>query len=201
MIRLGVEIRDTAGPQLRELLRHLEANPDAVLMPAARYGARLLKRYYRKLDQEKPNRLGGTRQHWWQKVASSVNNPVLTNRTRADIAITRPGLALKVEGGTVRPTSSKALAIPIHRDSYSVWASDWDKRFPHRPLFPIRGKRNALLAENIGPGKLQPLYVLKKRQEIPADPDALPPAEDLETPLVRYARQRLGTLIRRTRKS
>lgn len=196
MIRLGVQIRDAATPQLQGLSAELR-RPEALLMPAARYGATLLKRYYRKLDTERPNKLGGTRQHWWQKVASSVNNPILNNPTEAAIAITQPGLALQVEGGTVRPRTAKALAIPIHRDSYAVWARDWRERFPHRPLFPIRGKRSMLLAEADGDG-VRPLYVLKKSQKIPADPDALPPAEDLETPLVRYARQRLGTLIRRT---
>jgi hypothetical protein len=196
MIRLGVEVRDAASPQLRALGAELQ-RPEALLLPTARMGATLLRRYYRRLDNRQPNKLGGTRQHWWSKVASSVNNPILLDRSSASIAITQPGIALQVEGGTVRPRTAKALAIPIHRDSHGVWARDWKERYPHRPLFPIRGKRNMLLAEAEGDG-VRPLYVLKKSQEIPADPEALPPAKDLGTPLVRYARARLATMIRRT---
>jgi len=196
MIRIELGIRDGATPALDALGRELE-RPEALLLPVARQGATLLRRYYRALDDRRPNKLGGVRQHWWQKVASSVNAPVLAGRSAARIAITQPGMGLRVQGGTVRPRSSKALAIPIHRDSYGIWARDWQARHPERPLFPIRGRRNMLLAETEGEG-LRPLYVLKKSQKIPADPDALPGAGDFETPLVAYARRRLGTLIRRT---
>lgn len=200
MIRMGVEIRDAAGPALAALGSRLR-RPEALLMPVARHGTALLARYYRRLDRERPNKLGGTRQHWWRQVAESVHNPVLRDASEAQIAITQPGLAMKLEGGTVRPRTARALAIPIHADSYGVWARDWDERYPQRPIFPIRGARNALLAEAVGTDQVRPLYVLKKSQKIPADPAALPGAEDFSAPLVRYAQQRLGRLLRRGRAS
>lgn len=199
MIRIELGFNDGATPKL-EALAAAFARPESLLLPVARQGATLLKRYYRGLNARKPNRLKGTRTNWWRGVASSVNNPVIRDRTSATIAITEPGLGLHVQGGTVRPRERKSLAIPIHADSHGVWARDWNERNPQRPLFKIRsGKGNDLLAVRDGDGDgVLPMYVLRKSAEIPADPDALPSAKDFETPLVRYAHQRLGTLVRRT---
>lgn len=197
MIRVELGFNDGATPKLEALAAAL-ARPQSLLLPVAREGATLLKRYYHGLNDRKPNRLKGTRTNWWHGVASSVNKPVIRDRTSATIAITEPGLGLHVSGGTVRPRERKSLAIPIHADSHGVGARDWDKRNPSRRLFKFRSKKgNDLLGVRHGDGVL-PMYVLRKSAEIPADPDALPSAKDFETPLVQYARQRLATLIRRT---
>lgn len=196
MIAVELGLNDGATPRLRALGAML-GRPEALLLPTARQGATLLRRYYRGLDGAKANRLGGARTHYWQKVASSVNNPVLRDRTGAGIAIGQAGLGLHVSGGTVRPREKQWLAIPIHAESHGVWARDWRARHPDRPLFRIRGKRNLLLAEAVGDG-VRPLYVLKKEQQIPPDPEALPAAKNFETPLVRFARKRLDQLLRKS---
>ena len=217
MMNLGIqiEIKDELQPSLRQLER-LATDPDALVLPVARQGASYLRGYYRGRNEAEPNRLGGRRTYWWNKVASSVENPILRSPTEAAVSITQPGMALKVHGGTVRPKNAKALAIPIHGDAHGVMARDWNAGHPERPLFMIRSGSRVFLAAKVadsrsgaqrrktgahsqigGRRRLQLLYILKKSQEIPRDPAALPAAEHFGDPLMRYAQQRLSTLIRR----
>lgn len=199
MIRMGVEIRDLAGPELARLGRALKNPGRSVLLPAARFGRTALMRYYRALDARKPNRLGGKRTHWWRGVATSVQNPVLRSEGEALIAITQPGLAMRADpqGGVVRPREKEFLAIPIHKESHGVWARDWKARHPDRPLFRIRSRKgNDLLMVKKGDG-ISPRYLLRKEARIPHDPEALPGSEDFGEPVRAYVRRRIAEVLRR----
>lgn len=200
MLRMGVEIRDLASPELARLGRALKNPGRSVLLPAARFGRTVLMRYYRALDTRKPNRLGGKRTHWWRRVATSVENPILRSEGEALIAITQPGLAMRADpqGGTVRSRrAGGSLAIPIHGESHGVWARDWNARHPDRPLFRLRSaKGNDLLMVKEGDG-ISPRYLLRKEARIPHDPEALPGDKDFGEPVRAYVRRRIAEVLRR----
>lgn len=194
---LSIRVFDRASPAVRAMAETL-ARPEALLLPVARKGANLLRQHYRQMESAAPNKLGGKRTHWWRQVGESVNNPILTSPTAAQIEITQPGAALRLHGGTVRPRESSALAIPIHRESYGIWARDWQKQHPERPLFKIRGARGVYLAASPrGSKRLQILYVLRGVAQIPPDPRVLPDSQEFGASLSAYAEQRLATLLRR----
>lgn len=212
-MRLGLEIKLSEGGQ-SELMRLSMGlkRPEALTKAVARQAANLLRRHYRAVDARRPNRLGGPRQHWWARVASSVQNPVLRSPGEAVVAVTAPGIALRAKGGTVRPVQAAALAIPIDRESYGVWARDWEAGHPGRPLFQIRSPRGTFLAARVGDSRraaarregaqsqvrerprIKVLYVLKRSAKIGRDPDALPHGEDFEGRLLDFARQWVETL-------
>jgi hypothetical protein len=210
---LSISILDKASPELRRFAAQIQ-NPDALLLPVARQAANLLKKHFRGLETTRPNQLGGERQHWYARVAESVNNPVVLDSTAASVAITQPGLALRVYGGVVRAKTGKGLAIPVAAESYGIWARDWRRRHPDMPLFKIRGARGMYLAakvgdtrskaairkrgarSNVGDRRFKILYVLRTSVKIPADPSLLPPAEQFRSSLQQYAAQRLETLKR-----
>lgn len=195
---LRVNLFDGVSPTLRDLAQQLP-RPEALLLPVARKGATLLRQHYRGMDSAAPNKIGGARTHWWRQVGESVNNPILTSPTEAAIAITQKGVVLRLHGGTVRPVERDALAIPIHRESYGIWARDWKNQHPDRPLFRIRGPRGVFLAASFkGSKRLQILYVLRGSAQIPPDPRVLPDSQEFNASLRAYAEQRLGTLLRRS---
>ncbi len=194
---LSINVLDRASPAIRNLAAQL-TRPESLLLPVARKGASLLRQHYRQMETTAPNKLGGKRTHWWRQVGDSVNNPFLTSPGQAQIAITQPGASLRLHGGSVRPKERAALAIPIHRESYGIWARDWKNQHPDRPLFRIRGPRGVFLAASFpGSRRLQVLYVLRGAVQIPPDPRVLPDSQEFESRLRAYAEQRLGTLLRR----
>lgn len=195
---LSINVLDGASPVIRAWAAQL-ARPEALLLPVARKGATLLRQHYRRMEATAPNKLGGKRTHWWRQVGESVSNPILTSPSAAQISITQPGAALRLRGGPVRPRERAALAIPIHRESYGIWARDWKQQHPDRPLFRIRGARGVYLAAKFpGSARLQILYVLRGVVQIPPDPRVLPDSQEFHASLRTYAEQRLGTLLRRT---
>lgn len=197
-IGLSIDLRDKVTDTL--IAAHAELQrPEALLLPVARQGANLLRRHYRKLEMNAPNKLGGPRQHWWRQVGESVHNPVLVSPSMASIEITQPGVALRLHGGTVNAKPGKALAVPINRMSYGIWARDWGSQHPDRPLFKIKGPRGVYLAAKAGEGssRLLVLYKLLRQVEIPPDSRVLPPAQEFQASLATYAAQRLNTLLNR----
>lgn len=195
---LTIDLRDPVSEVLSRVVSKLR-RPEALVLPVARQAANLLRRHYRKLEQTAPNKMGGVRTHWWRQVHDSVHNPIMVSATAAAVAITQPGVVLRLKGGTVRPKQARALAIPVNRISYGVWARDWAFQHPDRPLFKIKGPRGTYLAAKAGEGskRLVVLYRLATRAEIPPDPRVLPEAQEFQASLRSYAAQRLLTLINR----
>jgi hypothetical protein len=82
--------------------------------------------HFRAKDKNEPNKLGGTRQHYWLGVASSVQNPVLENGdTQARVSITDPTIAQKVFGGVITAKRAKFLTIP---NAGGLWENSGDVR-------------------------------------------------------------------------
>jgi hypothetical protein len=210
---ISIAVFDKATPELLALVGQIK-DPGSLLLPVARQGSNILRRHFRDLDTSRPNRLGGMRQHWYSRVAESVANPAVESPALATIDIAQQGFALRLRGGIVRPLNASALAIPVAKESYGVWARDWIQQHPDMPLFKIRGARGMYLAtrvgdtrskgasrkrgasSSIGPRRLKILYVLRQSVKIPADPSLLPPAEQFRASLCTYAQQRLATLIK-----
>lgn len=81
-----------------------------------------------------------------------------------------PGARLHQEGGTVRPTRAKALAIPVTPEAVRAGSA---RRFPRR-LFALgakaAGKGKGALAESDGRGGVKVHYLLRQSVDVPARP-------------------------------
>lgn len=89
------------------------------------------------------------------------------------------GLRLHQEGGSIRPTSARALTIPMTAEARGLRAAEFARR---RPLFRVGN----MLAFRDKRGKLHAAYALKRSVFVPPlksrrGHDALPTAEQLGT--------------------
>ena len=127
--RLAVEVE---APQIREA--------------AGLAGVEEVKAHVTKLDAERPNKLGGKRQHFFAQAAESA----LWLEQGADVIIDVPeplGLRQAIQGGPIEPGEGKKyLTIPAIAEAYGHRAREFDNL---RPLFRrVAGKVEAFaLAE------------------------------------------------------
>jgi len=89
------------------------------------------------------------------------------NVTGAAATSDKPQARILDQGGTIRPKTAKALAIPITPHAKNLWPREW----PQEKLSLVVNKKTgkALLAETVGEGKSAKLiyhYVLLKKAEI-----------------------------------
>lgn len=76
-----------------------------------------------------------------------------------------PHARIQDQGGTIRPRTAKALAVPLTSEAKSRWPRDWPAK--QLRLIVLRGK--ALLVEVLGKGKsarIKTHYVLKDQVTI-----------------------------------
>lgn len=152
--------------------------PDAVLKVAGREGANRLRAHFRRLDREKPNKMGARREHFWLQVGRSITQPkVDAPRGRITISITDPRFAQKLYGGVIRAKRGRFLTIPVSREAYGRSASVFEREEGVNLVF-IRQRNRALLASVRGVDRLQVEYILTPQVRQERDPDALP---DLDT--------------------
>lgn len=152
-------VRDDVTPDLMRLLRSV---------PAVRKIAGMAMRNaligHFRTKNATPNRLGGARTNFWLAVANACSTPIATGG-KVVVSIRHPHVATHVYGATITPKKARMLAIPVAPEGHG--------KSP-RAISGLRcvfdGRRPVALA--LG-GKT--IYVLKKSQRIPRDPDALPP--------------------------
>ena len=85
-----------------------------------RAAANELKKHFRKLNSERANKLGGKRSNFYSHVAASVQNPK-TTENKIIVAISHPHIAQRFWGGTIRPTKTKLIAVPVNKKGYGVY--------------------------------------------------------------------------------
>ena len=73
-----------------------------------------------------------------------------------------PYARIQDSGGTIKPRTAKALAIPMSATARTMWPRDWPEE--QLRLIVLRGK--AFLVERVGKGKLIFHYVLKPEVKI-----------------------------------
>lgn len=152
-----------------------------------------LQAHWRVKDQ-KPNKLGGKRTHFWSKAAAAV---AVADVSESGVTVAVQGEAgqnirIHVHGGTIKPKAAKALTIPIIREAHGMRAAEYEQQYGTE-LFTIRGKK--ALFEKTGRGsatnategrrrgntipiqrdeKIRAVFALATEAKIPADPTALP---------------------------
>jgi hypothetical protein len=100
-------------------------NPTGLLLECGRQLTVTLKQHFQMKDATEPNKLGGRRTHYWNMVATSVQQPEIENPTRISVAISHPTFAQKVFGGTITAKRRQYLTIPLTAQSYGKTAGDF----------------------------------------------------------------------------
>jgi len=77
-----------------------------------------LRQHFSKLDQERPNEMGGRRTHFWGQARRSVQNPVLLDADTVSVSINQVGVAQRYYGGDIYAQPGKALSLPARAEAY-----------------------------------------------------------------------------------
>lgn len=134
--------KDDVTPHLRRIFTRMQPGGAASKI-LGRAAANELRRHFRDLNTQRPNRLGGKRSNFYSRVAETVQNPREVPGG-ISVAISHPHIAQRLFGGPITPRKKKALAIPIHASSYGVFA----RIYPGTLAFiPSRTGRGGVLVE------------------------------------------------------
>lgn len=171
--------RDDVSPDLMRLMHQV---PAAGKVAGMAMRNALINHFRRK--NGRPNRLGGARINFWLSVANACSAPVATGG-KVLVSIRHPHVATHVYGATITPKKARMLAIPVAPEGHGK-----SPRSISGLQCVFGGGRPVALALE---GKV--IYVLKKSQRIPRDPDALPP----DSQVVDAVHRALGIWLARQR--
>jgi hypothetical protein len=146
----------------------------------------------------RPNALGGKSTGFWKSAAESV----AAEHTESDatVSIRHRGVALRYYGGIVKPTTRKALSVPVHKSAHGLNASEYPEKLAFIPAsrafgpvrkggvqdahfvgFLVRGEsRTVTRGKNKGKTRVLPvknaetIYILRKQTTHKPDPNILP---------------------------
>lgn len=94
-----------------------------------------ISQHFAEMDATHPNKMGGTRTHFYEKASEDVHT--FTEGDAICIGITEPiGLRQRMLGGDIHPVKAKALAIPAIPEAYGkgpreftglelIWPKGW----------------------------------------------------------------------------
>lgn len=193
-LSLNIDFSEVAA-LVTELGTKLPANAQQV---AGRAALEVTRRHLLRRNLTHPNRLGGKRTNYWQRMAQSA--ALTFEGTAAVVTLTEPGAGLQVRGGTVKPRNRKALAVPVHADAHGKTAGErndltpvyWRRggklqgglvRNAHTRLVGGRNGKPLRRGRSITGGEL--MYVFKDSVTIKGDPSILPDAQALEQEVIR----------------
>jgi hypothetical protein len=187
---LEVRIEDAATPALRGLTRAFSRRD----IRAAAGGAvrRELRNHFRRLDVEKPNKLGGARTNFYGRAVQAVQMPEITPEG-VRVAIAHQGLRQRYYGGTIVARSSKYLTIPVHPLAHGKRA----REFADLVLVKSRAGQAMLVRKGADEEKGEVFYLLKKRVTQKADPSVLPKVEVLSRAALAAAEDHAAVIIAR----
>lgn len=180
---MAFQITIDPAPTLAALnaARQNAIRPAAGMAVAGRAVQNALRQHFREKDASEPNRLGGTRTHFWLEVARSITQTPAPQGVT--VAITDPRAAQKLKGGTIKPKRGRYLTIPIDPLAHGRRASVLAQQFGWK-LF----KRGMCLAANTG-GGIRNLYALKTSVTQKPWPGTLPDVTVLQNAVTRALRQ------------
>jgi hypothetical protein len=188
-----VVTRDTATPAVAALAEGLR--PENVLAIFGRSVANAVRSNFDDLEGSRPNKLGGTRTHYYSGARSGTRYVV--EGDSATVGIAQVGIRLRYFGGTVeagvnpsfttgKPT--RYLTIPATAESYGHRAADfpdmvvlWGGNGPYA-LARVTPKVMATVKAS-GPqtSQTEVLFWLKASVDVPADRTMLPSDEQIRT--------------------
>lgn len=133
--------------------------------------ARVFVRHLRRLDRQRPNRLGGARQHFYNAAAQGTSWAPVVDGVLVSIASV--GIRQRYFGGTIKPGPGKRLlAFPIHPESYGKTTKDFPDMYR---IFNHEGRPSALARPVPGRAFGEILFALAPQVVQKADPTVLPP--------------------------
>jgi hypothetical protein len=183
--------RDSVTPTLRQFAEQAR-NPRAIFAAAGRAVTNLFRKHLRELDRSRPNKLGGSRSHFWLALSRSVNLSEISDRG-VTVSISDPRAKHKHTGGTIRAKRAGFLTIPIHPDAHGrstrVLATELGIK-----LFAWGGR---LMGQAGGDQGLTAYYVLKRSVYQSPDPEdgILPPDDQIREVALNAARDAFSRQI------
>jgi len=138
-------------------------------------GARLeyvVRRHFMRRNRE-GNKQGWPSSGFWAREGAGKTALSRVTEHSAEVVISSPAIAHKIEGGTIRPKRARLLAIPASARAYSA-GSPSAGRWASGELFLVKPRgKNPFLATGSG-DTITPQYWLVPRVTHQPDPDALP---------------------------
>lgn len=119
---IKVTINDNASAMLEAVAKVM--NPDSISKVTGRAVANTIRANFQTLEDNRPNKQGFPRQHFWSACRRATQAPAPLGSGRVLIEINKPGAALRRFGGTVRPVNKKYLTIPAIAEAYGRRAPD-----------------------------------------------------------------------------
>ncbi len=115
MKNVALTIVDPISPKLDSLLALVKS---AEMKEAIGQSAENLTRnHFFNLNQERPNKPGGTRLNYWGQAGLNTSHK-LNGDGSISVLVKQIGIALHYHGGTVTPVKAKALAIPAIAEAH-----------------------------------------------------------------------------------
>lgn len=179
-----IDIRDNATPALKSLLDSCTGpNINPVV---GRAGVNFLRIHFRRLNAERPNKLGGERTNFYAQAARGTNYTLLPDGVI--LGINQVGIRQRFYGGKIEAGNPpKNLTIPADAEAYGKRAGEfYNLRFC---MNPKTGKK--WLADKTT-GKI--LFWLKPSVDQKADPTVLPTDQELSDHIVRELGGYLSTI-------
>jgi hypothetical protein len=185
MLNITLKTTDTATRSLEALRLGLAGSGRKQLMGIlGKTGEVVLRKHFAQRESE-PNKRGWPKQHFWSRIRRvTAYDPSRTTEESATVVVSEPAFGMKVHGGTIRPKTAKALAIPLQALAYGDQPKSG--RIPGLKLIVLRGQAylgtdgDATLSKSQGNikrvknSKLRLYYILKKSVTQKPDARALP---------------------------
>lgn len=135
----------------------------------------LCRKHFSDLDEQRANKLGGQRTHFYGAARRAVGQPELLAGDGLKVSIAHEGLAQRYYGGDIVAKDAGALTLPVHPAAHGKRAREFsDLELIPTPKAP---KAKAILArpnEQSANGIGEVYYVLVKRVTQEPDPSVLP---------------------------
>ena len=120
---VNIDLQDTVAPALLQLAKGVRHENARKVMGRAIVGA--IKDNFRVLDDERANKMGGHRTHFYGNAAKSVQQPELYGGDGIRVAINAIGIAQRYYGGDIVPVDKQWLTIPARPETYGHVATEF----------------------------------------------------------------------------
>lgn len=199
---MTIKVEDHATPELRAAIGRLRRRTP-MMKQMGKAVEVALHSHFQKRDGE-GNKRGWPSKHFWRRVVKKATSFQRATEDEATVAIASREFAQKLHGGTITASGGKYLAIPLTARAYQIGRP---KLWPGggAALTLIKTERAAVLIETyhssmakrqrgkIRGGEAQ--YLLVKRVNQKADPNALPHEDHLQRVVMSTARDYIARVF------
>lgn len=166
---------DTATPAIRRLV--VRASGRSAFAAMAASVANLIREHLVRKDQI-PNRLGGTRTHFYAAAARGTNWTAGDNS--AEVTIAKDGIRQRLLGGTIRPVNRKFLTVPVSPLAHGRTAAEFGAELRLVVFGGTASNANAFGMLVLGRGAVaNVLYLLVRKVTQAPDPTVLPTDQEI----------------------